>query len=406
MSISSLLAVGRMKLSHRSTANYAAVVAVSFSAASSAPTPLYRVYQDIFDLSPPAVTMIFAIYVLGMVAAFLTFGRLSDHVGRRPMILGALVLNVVALGLFVLASQASHLALARLLQGIATGVALTTLGATVVDANPKHGATLNSVTAFIGLTLGSLLAGSLIAWAPLPTKLVYAILLAVSLFEIVVLAIVPETTGGKPGGFAALVPRIGIPALARSAMARLMPLNLAAWALGGFYFSLMPALVSAATGVRSPLLGAAVVAALSTSATASVLFLRGLAPDRLLRLASAMLSVGIGLTLLAVMAHSGPAMIFGTLVAGIGFGSAYFGSLRTLIPLSGDRERAGLLAAYLVISYIAFAVPAIVAGLIAPHLGLVTTAYVYGAVLMVMTGTSLVLLSLSPRRPAPQVCRG
>ena len=91
-------------------------------------------------------------------------------------------------------------------------------------------------------------------------------------------------------------------------------------------------------------------------------------------------------------------MFAGTVVAGAGLGTAYFGSLRMLIPMAGERERAGMLAAYLVISYVAFSAPAIAAGLLAPRLTLVTTAYVYGAALIAMAATSLAVWRLHHRR--------
>ncbi|MDB5648733.1 MAG: multidrug resistance protein [Hyphomicrobiales bacterium] len=405
MSRSRLLTPGRWKLSIPSAGVYATAVAISFSAASSAPTPLYSLYQETMGLSPAVVTFIFAAYVLGMVIAFLTLGRLSDYVGRRPMILGALLVNFVALLMFIEAVHARDLAIARLLQGVATGVAMTSLGATIVDTQPRYGATLNGVTAFIGLTAGSLLAGVLIAWAPLPTKLVYAVLLAITLIEILVLPLVPETTTGKPGGLRALVPRISVPLSARGTMMRLVPLNVAAWALGGFYLSLMPSLVSAVTETHSPFLGATVVSTLVLTATVAVLVLRASEAKWLLRFSGLALVIGIAVTLLAVRIQSEPGMFFGTLIAGAGLGTAYFGSLRILIPLAGEHERAAMLAAYLVISYVAFSVPAIAAGLVAPRLSLVTTAYVYGAALIAMATMSLALMALASRLPAERVGR-
>ncbi|MDB5641684.1 MAG: multidrug resistance protein [Hyphomicrobiales bacterium] len=397
MSTSRLRSSRPFVLSLPATGTYAAAVAITFSATASAPTPLYVLYQQTMGLSPAHVTFIFAIYVLGMVAAFLTLGRLSDYIGRRPMILGALVVNLLALLAFITAAQARDLAVARLLQGIATGVAMTSLGATIVDAQPRHGATLNGVTAFIGLTTGSLLAGVLIAWAPLPTRLVYAVLLAITVVEIMVLYFVPETSRKKPGGLAALVPSISVPQAAKGAMLRLVPLNVAGWALGGFYLSLMPALITAATGAHAPFTGAAVVSTLMLTATASVLLLRTRPAEWLLGFSGVGLVAGIAFTLLAVSIHSEPGMFAGTAIAGAGLGAAYFGSLRMLIPLAGDRERAGMLAAYLVISYVAFSIPAIAAGLAAPRFGLVATAYIYGAALIVMATTSLAIMRTGRR---------
>jgi len=94
-------------------------------------------------------------------------------------------------------------------------------------------------------------------------------------------------------------------------------------------------------------------------------------------------------------------MIVGTIIAGVGFGNAYSGNLRALLPLAGAHDRAGLLATYFVESYIAFSVPAVIAGLLVPMLGLVTTTYYYGAVLIVLIVISL--LATQPRRPARQM---
>ena len=116
---------------------YATLTAITFSAASAAPTPIYRLYREALGLTPFAITFIFAVYSFTMIAAFLTVARLSDHVGRKPMIASALGLNALALLLFFVAQSAAALILARALQGVATGIALATLGAVIADTAPK-----------------------------------------------------------------------------------------------------------------------------------------------------------------------------------------------------------------------------------------------------------------------------
>ena len=146
------------------TAVYATVTAITFSAVSAAPTPIYRFYRETLGLTPFAITLIFAVYSFTMIAAFLTIARLSDYVGRKPMILLALGLNAVALLMFFVAGSAGTLIAARAVQGVATGVALATLGAVLADTAPQWAATLNSVTAFMGLALGSLISGAGAYW--------------------------------------------------------------------------------------------------------------------------------------------------------------------------------------------------------------------------------------------------
>ncbi len=399
MSMASIATASRRTLSRGAMTLYAAIVAVSFSATSSAPTPLYHFYQESWGLSPAIVTAVFAAYAFAMMVSFLTIARLSDYVGRRPMILTALAFNAAALVIFITAGNGFELILARVVQGLGTGIALSTLGATILDTDKANGAVYNSITAFLGLMVGTLLAGVLVAFAPLPGQLVYIVLLAVTVIEAVVLLIAPETTTGRPGALTVLKPHVSVPKAAMGPMLKLLPLNVAGWALGGFYLSLMPTLATIATGTKSLFVGAAVVSALMLTASITVFVTRHLAPARMLIIAMLGLIAGIVLTLGAVYLQSAPLMFVGTIVAGFGFGNAYSGNLRTILPLAGEHERAGLLAAYFVESYLAFAIPAVIAGLAAPVLGLVTTSYYYGAVLVVLILISLLAsVEQKPRR--------
>lgn len=391
----------RLAFSSRAMTYYAALTIMTFFAVSAAPTPLYHYYQQEMHLSPLLVSLIFAAYSFSMLAAFLTVARLSDYIGRRPMILAALLTNAVALVLFILAQSAEALIVARIVQGVATGVASTTLGAVILDTDPRNGSIYNSVTAFVGLTAGVLLAGVLLAYAPLPGQLVYAVLLVLTLLEALALAVLPETTDRRPGALGVLVPYVAVPARARSVMIRLAPLNIASWALGGFYFSLMPTLVMVATRITSPFVGAAVVSVLLVVGAVTVLGLRAATAERLLGTAVVAMGLGIAATLAGTALQSVPAMIGGTAIAGIGFGASFAGNLKKLLPLADPADRAGLLAAFFIESYLAYSLPAILAGLLIPVLGLLDTAYLYGGALIALTLVSLTLMTLAGRSPAP-----
>jgi len=400
MSRTGAFTLPRLTLSERAMTYYAALTTVGFYAVSAAPTPLYHYYQRLFHLSPLMVTVIFAAYSFSMLLAFLTVARLSDFLGRRPMILAALVINALALLLFVVAESAAALIAARIVQGVATGIAATTLGATIMDTDPRNGSIYNSVTAFVGLTVGVLLAGALLAFAPLPGQLVYLVLLATTLLEILALVVLPETGERRPGALAALVPHVSVPRPVRTVMLRLAPLNVASWALGGFYFSLMPTLVAVATGIASPFVGAAVVSVLLVIATVVVMALRQASAERLLFIAVLALGGGVAATLAGTALQSVPVMMVGTAIAGIGFGTSFAGNLKKLLPLADPTDRASLIAAFYIENYLAYSLPAIAAGLLIPVLGLVTTAYLYGGVLIALAVLSLVAMAVENRRPA------
>ncbi len=374
---------------------FATAAAITFSASAAAPTPLYRHYQEVFGLSPAVLTIVFSAYVFSVLAALLTVGTLSDYVGRRPVIFGTLVLNIIAESMFIEANSATLLIAARVVQGFATGGAITTLGATILEINRARGPLVNSITAFLGLAAGALGAGALVAFGPDPAQLVYAVLLVISAVFAAVLWQMPETAGRKPGALASLRPRVHVPVHLRTTLLQITPVNIAAWALGGFNLSLMPSLVRAATGITSPFTGAVVVAAVMFAAAFAVLAMRNRTANQALALGTPALAGGVLVILAAVHAQLALVMLAGASAADFGFGASFSGLFRKLLPLAAPGERAGLLSAFYVESYLAFSLPAIIAGLAAPRLGLEPTTYIYGAAIILLATTSLISLRAS-----------
>src|SRR3954454_6340515 len=167
----------------RSTAFWSiAVLLVLVLAASGAPSPLYRVYQERFGFSSGVLTTIFGVYAFALLVALLVVGALSDHVGRRPVLAGALVLQAGAIVLFLLAGGVGWLLASRVVQGLATGAMTGTLGAALLDfqrsARPL-GALVNSASPGLGLSLGAVGAGLLVEYVPAPTDWVFGVLTAV-----------------------------------------------------------------------------------------------------------------------------------------------------------------------------------------------------------------------------------
>jgi len=301
----------------------------------------------------------------------------------------ALLLNGAAMVIFLSADSGPSLIAARIVQGFATGIALPTFGATIIDTDRAKAPLLNGITAFLGLTVGSLLGGALVDYGPHPLQLIYAVLLGLTGLATVALVAMPETISRKPGVLAALRPHVSVPRQARATLLRVTPVNVAIWSLGGFYLSLMPSLVTVATGIVSPFVGSAVVATLMLSGTASVIVLRRFAPQRVLVTSTTALIVGVAIALSGVHLQAVGMLFAGTALAGIGFGSIFSNILRILLPLAEPHERAELFAAFLIESYLAFALPAILAGFAAPVIGLTTTVYLYGTAVVVLAAISL-----------------
>jgi hypothetical protein len=373
----------------RSHLGFLAFVLLCFFAASSAPTPLYHLYQQDWGFSSALLTLIFAVYALSLLATLLVFGSLSDYLGRRPVIFLGLLLEIVSMVVFITATDVSGLILARVLQGVATGIATSALGAAMLDNDAQQGPLLNSITPMFGMALGALGTSALVAYAPLPMALAYGLLLAAFVGQALYLLRVAETVTPQPGVFKTLRPRLAVPAQARSTLLLVLPADIAAWALGGFFLSLAPSLLAAATGSTSVLSGGFAVAALTISGALSIHSLRLRAPRLALLVGCSFLAIGVSVILAAV--NLGWLWLFfaGAVVAGIGFGASFLGALRLLLPLAHAHERGALMAAFLALSYLAFCVPALIAGVSIKTVGLVTTTNVYGGVVVLLAVSAL-----------------
>ncbi len=371
-----------------------AAIFVLFAAAASAPTPLYVVYQKEWGFSTTTLTVIFAVYVFGLIASLLVLGGLSDHVGRRPVLAAAIALEGVAFVLFFVAGDVTVLLLARVAQGIATGMAFSTLGATLVDLNPPHSpgraGLVNGVAPISGLALGALGCGALIQFAPAPTHLVFALLFAGAVIAGVAIARMPETSARRPGAIASLVPVLGIPARLRPDVFALVPIILASWALGGLYLSLGPSVAAGLFGLSNHLIGGLVVTLLCGAGALTAFVLRASPISRVLGISAILLSAGTALTLAGVEVHAVALAGAGTVVAGVGFGASGLASFGTLARIAGPGERSELLAVALVIAYLAFSLPALAAGFATTSFGLHPTTVVYSLAVVALSLVALV----------------
>lgn len=356
----------------------------TFMAASAAPTPLYASYQQAWGFSTFWLTWVFAVYAFALLAALLVGGRLSDHLGRRPVILSALVLEVLSMLLFHQAQGLTDLVLARTLQGIATGIATSAVGAALLDVDHERGPWLNSLAPLLGMAGGALGCGLLVAFAPAPLQLVYRLFLLLFVLQGLLLLRLPDLLPRRPGLLVALRPQLAVPSQARAVLWRVLPVELAVWAVGGFYLSLMPGLIRAATGTSSVLIGSGVVACLTLSGAASLHGLRLWTAGRLLRLGASTLVAGPVLLWLAVLSGQLGFFALGTAVTGIGFGSGFLGATRGVLPLAEPTQRAGLLAAFYVLSYLAFCLPVLAVSTLVPRLGLDGAAQLYLAGVIVL----------------------
>ncbi|MEB0045311.1 MULTISPECIES: MFS transporter [unclassified Pseudomonas] len=376
-------------LSSRSRLCFLAMTLLSFLAASTAPTPLYHLYQEHLRFSAATLTLIFGVYAISLLAALLTVGSLSDYLGRKPVIFASVLLNMLAMLLFINADSVAWLITARVVQGFATGMATAVLSAALLDTDRQQGSLVNSVAPLLGMAFGAMGSGLLAEFAPLPLQLTYWVLFALFVMQALYVWRLPESVSRQSGAWASLRPTLHVPVQVRRTLWRVLPINVAVWALGGFYASLAPSLVRTATGSTSNLIGGATVAVLTVAGALMIYTLRNRSPDKVLSLGAGLLISGVALILIGVHSASLALFFVGTLVAGGGFGAGFLAVLRSVVPLALPHERAGLMAAFYVLSYLAFCVPSLLAGSLTRTFGLVATTDGYGAVLMALALAAL-----------------
>lgn len=378
-----------------------AAVFVVFLAASSVPSPLYPVYQQQWHFSAWVLTVVFALYVVGLLGSLLVVGALSDHLGRRPVLAAAIALEMVALVLFLTAGNVVVLAAARVLQGIATGAATTTLSATLVDLEPPHArgraGVVTSVAPLTGLALGALGSGLLVEFGPAPTRLVYSLLLGAMALAAAVTAFLPETSPRRPGAVASLRPRAALPAHLRADIVPVVPAMVASWALAGLFLSLGPSVAAQLLGLQSRFVGGVVVTLLAGTGALTVAVLRSRPASALLAPSSALLGLGVLTALAGTTADLVWLAAAGTVVAGIGFGASVLAAFGTFARLAGPHERGAVFASANIINYLGNSVPAVLGGIAVTALGLRTATEIYALAIVAIVSAAF-LLRLSQLR--------
>jgi predicted MFS family arabinose efflux permease len=386
------------RLSGRPALYLLASLTVSLLAASSAPTPLYAAYQKDWGFTPVVTTIVFGTYALAVLVSLLIFGRLSDHVGRRPVLLVALGVQVIALVLFTLAGGVQELLAARVVQGLSTGSALGAIGAGMLDLDRPRGTLANAMTPGIGSGLGAILSGLAAAYLPAPTHLIYMVLAGVIMLQAAGVALMQETVTPSRGAAASLVPEIRLPRTVRAHILTAAPVLLAVWALVALYGALGPELVQALSGSPNVVLGGLSLTVLAGFGVAAIFMLRTASVRTVMRTGIGALLTGVVVTLLALSADSAALFFIGTAISGIGWGSGFQGSIRMIVPRVAAHERAGVLSLVFIISYLGLGVPAVAAGFLAVHgVGLIGAARYYGAALLVLAVLALVSLIRTQR---------
>jgi MFS family permease len=349
--------------------------------ASATPSPLYDSYSALWHFSPLTLTLVYATYAFGVLAALLLVGRASDEVGRRPVLLVALAMLMASAVLFMLADSVAWLFAARGIQGLATGAALSAASAALLDLHPRHDpAAVGQANGFVsaaGLGAGILVSSAFVQLGVAPRVLPYVVLLGLFALAFAGAYWMPEPVHTRRR-LRLTAQRPSVPVVVRRPFLLAALAVLSSWSIGGLFFSLGPELSARLFNTTDALVCASGIAALAGSGAVSQLAFGRTAPWVGASAGSAALAAGIGLIVLATASDSPALFLGGSVIAGIGFGMAFLGGLRALSTAIPQEHRAAVMSAFYIVAYASLSVPAVLAGSLVSHFGLRPTFEAFG----------------------------
>ncbi len=299
------------------------------------PTPLYVIYQARWHFSAAIVTVIFAVYAAGVLAALLLAGRSSDQAGRKPVLATALGASALSTVVFILAPNVGVLLAARILSGLSAGLMTGTATAALTELVPASAGRRASLVATAanmgGLGLGSLIAGLFAQYAPHPTAGVFEVYLAVLAAACLCLAFVPETVSPRQRP-ALRFAGLGVPERGRGEFLAAAVAGFSAFSLLGLFSALAPTFLGGLLHEHSHAIQGAVVFLMFAVGTLTQL-LAARFPSRPVVVAGLGLLLAALALIVAALAQAAIALFLaGTVVAGVAVGAVFLGSLATANP--------------------------------------------------------------------------
>jgi MFS family permease len=351
---------------------------------SAVPTPLYVLYQQRDGISNLMITVVYAVYAVGVIGSLFLGGHLSDWIGRRRVFVPALLLNALSAVIFIVDPSLAGLLVARVVSGISVG--LTTATATSYLAELHSGAhptgsqrrseAVASGSNLGGIGVGPLAAGLLAAFAPAPLVLPYLVFGIVLIAVALAVALSPETVR-RPDPRPRYRPqRVAVPTAVRPLFYAATVAGLAAFAVYGVFNSLVPSFLAGTLHEHShAIAGAVPFAAFAGGAAAQIL---GARTPSLVLLGRSVPIVVLGLALTAGAMWAGNLVMFiiGGVITGVGAGMVFKGALGTVASTAPSGSRAEVLAGFFLGAYIGLSVPVIGLG--------VATQYVQARVAMLV----------------------
>ncbi|MEV0885976.1 MFS transporter [Streptomyces microflavus] len=380
----------------------AAVFAIGM-AGTTLPTPLYGLYREELGFSELMVTVVFAVYALGVIATLLLAGNVSDETGRRPVLLAALGFSAASALCFLFEGGLPALFAGRLLSGFAAGLLSGAATVTVMELAPPGRAARAGLAATAanmgGLGCGPLLAGLLAEYAPWPLRLPFVVHLALIAAAAVLTWLLPETvtsSGRRPR----LRPQgLAVPPQVRGVFAPSALAAFAGFSLLGLFTAVAPAFMAETLDVHNLALAGLVVFSVFLASTAGQALMGRVGERRALPGGCFVLVAGLVLVAASLLLASLPLLVAGALCGGLGQGLAFRGAVTAISAAAPPEHRAATVSAFFVIAYLGISLPVVGVGALTLGIGLRNAGLTFaGCVLVLALGVGLYLARRPPAR--------
>ena len=350
------------------------------------PTPMYALYGEQMHFAVLTTTVIYATYAGGVLFALLAFGRWSDAIGRRPVLLAGVVFAVASAAVFLVAHSVSMLLVGRVLSGLSAGIFTGTATAAVIEAAPENWRTRAAAVATVanigGLGTGPLLAGLLVEYAPGPLHLSFIVHIVLALLAGAAVLIVPETSQ-RTGSIG--VQRLSVPAEVRTVFVIAALAAFAGFAVTGLFTAVAPSFLSQVVGITNHAVAGLIACSIFAASAMAQVAARTMNPQRAVAIGCAILVAGMVILAVALHFSSLAGLIAAAVVSGIGQGISFSRGLAAVAERTPPGRRAEVSSTYFVVAYVAISLPVVGEGLAARRWGLQTAGVTFAIAVAILS---------------------
>jgi len=363
------------------------------------PTPMYALYGEQMHFAVLTTTVIYATYAGGVLFALLAFGRWSDAIGRRPVLLAGVVFAVASAAVFLVAHSVSMLLVGRVLSGLSAGIFTGTATAAVIEAAPENWRTRAAAVATVanigGLGTGPLLAGLLVEYAPGPLHLSFIVHIVLALLAGAAVLIVPETSQ-RTGSIG--VQRLSVPAEVRAVFVIAALAAFAGFAVTGLFTAVAPSFLSQVVGITNHAVAGLIACSIFAASAVAQVAARTMNPQRAVAIGCAILVAGMVILAVALHFSSLAGLIAAAVVSGIGQGISFSRGLAAVAERTPPGRRAEVSSTYFVVAYVAISLPVVGEGLAARRLGLQTAGVTFAIAVAILSIVCLAAILVQEAR--------